>query len=301
MSNASLIYESLKTFGDIKALIGTQEDIFLDFKESRTTAGALLDDDKAHFSKAASGFAHQEGGVLIWGIEARQGANEVDEAKELRPIPNIKKFLSGLQGYVKTSTEPVVDGIQSRVIYDKDDENSNRGYAVTFFPKSNSEHRSLGNTKHDFYRRHGDSFVPLSTADIRALFFRVRSPELELRATPEHTGQLRLFLFNQGKAVAKFPSVLFSLSPNTGGQWFDGEGNLPPFKIGWMEFKQSGPYQYQFMANANVVVHPEQEICILRGPLVMGGGARKPISEVTYRVFAENMMPKQGTLTLSSP
>ncbi len=78
MNNASLIYDSLNNFGNIGALLGKQEDVFLDFKESRSSNGALLDDDKAHFSKAASGFAHQEGGVLVWGIEARKGPNEIE-------------------------------------------------------------------------------------------------------------------------------------------------------------------------------------------------------------------------------
>jgi hypothetical protein len=50
--------------------------------------------------------------VLVWGIEARKGANEVDEATTLKPIPNIKRFVSSLNDYVKYSTEPVVEGIQ---------------------------------------------------------------------------------------------------------------------------------------------------------------------------------------------
>jgi hypothetical protein len=296
MNNASLIYDSLRSFADIRALIGMQEDIFLDFKESHGTNGALLEDDKAHFSKAASGFAHQEGGVLVWGIEARKGEGGVDEATELKPIANIKGFLSGLNDYVKYSTEPVVDGMRSRVIYENDDENSNKGFAVTFFPKSGSEHRALGNTKHDFYRRHGDSFVPLSTADIRALFFRSFSPDLELRVAREG-GLLRFVLYNKGRGVAKYPSVLIGLTPNVGGQWADGAGNSFPFKTGWMEFNRPEPYTIQFMTNADVVVHPDQEFCILRGPVQMGA-QRTEISRVVYRLFAENMVPKEGTLQL---
>src|SRR5271157_1661570 len=126
MDNASLIYDSLKNYKDIKALIGTQEDIFLDFKESRTSTGALLDDDKAHFSKAASGFAHQEGGVLVWGIEARKGVDGIDQATNLKPIANIRRLLSDLNDYVKVSTEPVVDGIMNRIIYENDDDSSNK-------------------------------------------------------------------------------------------------------------------------------------------------------------------------------
>jgi hypothetical protein len=299
MNNAPLIYDSLKNFNDIKGLVGKQEDIFLDFKESRTATGALLDDDKAQFSKAASGFAHQEGGVLVWGMEAREGPDGTDQAMALKPIANIKKFLSGLNDYVKYSTEPVIDGIQNRLIYDDNDENSNKGYAVTFFPKSASEHRALGNTKHDFYKRYGHSFVPLSTADIRALFLRNFSPDLELRVAREG-GLLRFSLYNKGRGVAKYPSVLIGLIPYVSGRWFDGGGQPQPFKIGWMEFGLEGPYSFQYMTNAGVVVHPEQELSILRGPgqMIPQRTEVSKVSKVVYRLFAENMVPKEGTLEL---
>ncbi|MGC9997540.1 MAG: hypothetical protein ABSE79_19660 [Terriglobia bacterium] len=296
MNNALLIYEGLRTFADAKALIGKQEYVFLDFKESRSTNGALLDDDKDHFSKAASGFAHQEGGVIVWGIEARKGPDDVDEARALKPISNIKKFLSGLNDYVKYSTEPVVDGIQSRVIFENDDESSNVGYAVTLFPKSNSEHIALGNTKHDFYRRHGDSFVPLSTADIRALFFRSSSPDLELRALSQPGGSLRLMLHNKGRGVAKYASAHIGWAPNQGGLWYDGEGN-DSFKVGFYVNTHQEPYVIQFIANTNVVVHPEEEIGILTGPSTHSGRLPK-VSKIFYRLYAENMVPKEGTLEL---
>ena len=296
MNNASLIFHSLNSFAEIVALLGKQEDIFLDFKESHSSSGALLDDDKAHFSKAASGFAHQEGGVLVWGIEARKRSTQIDEATALKPIGNIKRFLSGLNDYVKYSTEPVVDGIQNHVIYENDDENSNKGYAVTFFPKSSSEHRALGNNRSDFFKRHGDSFSPLSTADIRALFFRSFSPDLELRVVPEPAGSLRISLCNKGRGIAKFPSAQIGWIPNTGWMWYDGEGNNA-FKVGPYVYIRQEPYSIQFIANANVVVHPDQEISILTGPSSLGV-QRPKVVKIFYRIFAENMVPKEGTLEL---
>lgn len=296
MDNASLLYDSLKSFENIRDLIGKQEYIFLDFKESRTLSGGLLDDDKLHFSKAASGFAHQQGGVLVWGVEARKNTDGVDEATDLKPLPNLRRFLSDLNGYVKYSTEPVVDGIQNRIIYENDDENSNSGFAVTLFPKSESEHIALGATKHDFYRRHGDSFVPLSTADIRDLYFRNHSPDLELRVTKRQDGSLTLSLYNNGRGVAKFPSLQFALSPNVGGQWWDGSGNLN-FKMGWLEYNPTSPLRHQFCANGGVVVHPGQEFCILVGPTQMGA-QKEIIKRIDYRLFAENMIPKEGRIEL---
>ncbi|PYV05387.1 MAG: hypothetical protein DMG26_05375, partial [Acidobacteria bacterium] len=239
MDNASLIFDSLTNYGSINALIGKQEDIFLDFKESRASNGAMRDDDQTHFSKAASGFAHQQGGVLVWGVEARRNKDGVDEATTLKPILNIKRFLSDLNGYVKYSTEPVVDGIQNRLIYENDDEDSSKGFAVTFFPRSDFVHRAIGKKWSGFYKRYGDSFVPLSTGDIRDLFFRSLSPDLELRVVTQPNGTLRLSLYNKGRGVAKYPSVQFGLIPYGGGQWFDGEGGLN-FKTGWLEQNREG-------------------------------------------------------------
>ena len=297
MDNASLVFDSLTSYDSIKALIGRQEDIFLDFKESCTRNGALVDDDEVHFSRAASGFAHQQGGVLVWGVEARKNADQIDEATGLKPIPGIKRFLSGLNGYVKYSTEPVVDGIQNRVVYENDDEGSDKGFAVTLFPKSDSVHRALGKKGWSgFYKRYGDSFAPLSTADIRELFFRSLSPDLELRVAIESTGSLRLSLHNKGRGVAKCPSVQFALSPHVGGQWYDSGGNLD-FKTGWLEYNPASPLHYQFFANAGVVVHPDQDLCILIGP-VRVGLPKERITRVDYRLFAENMVSRVGTVDL---
>jgi hypothetical protein len=52
-----------------------------------TKNGGTQDNDKAHFSKAASGFAHQEASVLVRGIEARENADGIDEAIALKPMP----------------------------------------------------------------------------------------------------------------------------------------------------------------------------------------------------------------------
>ena len=50
-------------------------------------------------------------------------------------------------------------------------------YVMSFFPKSYGVHRSLhGRSKNAFYKRHGNGFHSLTTAEIKALFFRNLSP-----------------------------------------------------------------------------------------------------------------------------
>jgi hypothetical protein len=112
----------------------------------------------------------------------------------------------------------------------------------------------------------------------------------------EAGGSLRLSLHNKGRGVAKFPSVQFGLIPHVDGPWFDGGGEFN-FKTGWMEHNRPEPYGFQFMANASVVVHPDQEICLLLGP-TQRGPQKTRITKIVYRLFAENMVPKGGTLEI---
>jgi len=299
-TNAQLIFDSISEYDHVRKLIGTQEDIFLDFKETRTKTGALLDDDKMHFSKAASGFAHQEGGVLVWGIEARKDQTGTDHATILKPIPNIKAFVSNLNEYTKYSTEPVLDGIVHKAVFEHDRKAQNQGFAISYFPKSDKEHRSLGGTTADFYKRHGDSFSPLGAGDIRSLFFRNHSPDLELVVTgftpgaggAPTNGTLNFILKNKGRGIAKYPSVLIGFTPKTGGMWYDGDGGFN-FAFGSILGSHVPGFEKQFIPNAGIVLHPEQEIGIAKLAMIPN-----PILGITYRCFAENMLPLTGKIDL---
>lgn len=294
-SNARLIYESINSYSDISNLIGKQEDLFLDFKETSTRDGGMSDDDKRNYSKAASGFAHSEGGVLVWGINARKNADGVDEAIELKPVAGVKKFFSELQGYAKYSTEPIIDGIEHKIIFENDDDSVGRGFIISFFSKSDSEHRSLGKGKEGFYKRFGDSFVALSTSDIRALFFRVRGPELEVLikdvSSSQGRGSFVLVLVNKGKGIGK--NFLVEIDPKFRvDSWFDGEGNTD-FKVAKMVKVGT---KRQFMANPGVVIHHSQELVLSHfsfHPESLGEEASFKLS-----IYAENMPPKEEEIRI---
>jgi len=118
MDNALLYFNEIDRYEDIEGLRGKREDIFIDFKHTSSIIGRMTEDDKANFSKAASGYAHQQGGVLIWGISTRKDDQEISIATELKPINNVGTFCSALQGFMKAATDPYVDGIQHKVIHD---------------------------------------------------------------------------------------------------------------------------------------------------------------------------------------
>ena len=322
MDNASLYYEEIKTYAHIQGLLGTQEDIFIDFKETTTRNGKMLPQDKSHFSKAASGFAHQEGGVIVWGIKARKDEDEVDQATELIPIENAKIFFSELNGYTKQSTEPVVNGIKHRLIFENEGKTATRGFVVSLFPKSNEEHRALGRTKADFYRRHGDSFVPLSTSDIRALFFRSRSPDLELIVShtpvtgfpglgPGRGGIpfcLRLSLTNCGGGIAKSCSVHIWLRGKCEHSWYatnwgDGRGGRDfsiatvldsPYVDPEVDPRYTRADAKHIKLVPGAVICPQEKLNIATVLCRYTGGSDNTIVEFDYKIFAESMVTKEG-------
>ena len=98
MNNAQAVFETLDRFTKIQDLLGKQEDIFLDFKEREhgwNSQDKMSDNEKRLFSRAASGFAHQEGGVLVWGIEAKKDSSGVDQAYALKPFGKFETSQTG--------------------------------------------------------------------------------------------------------------------------------------------------------------------------------------------------------------
>jgi hypothetical protein len=67
-----------------------QEDLHLDFKE---LPSGVDRDGRKNLAKAVSGFANSDGGIVVWGIAAREGADGVDCARSLAPIKNVGAVL----------------------------------------------------------------------------------------------------------------------------------------------------------------------------------------------------------------
>ncbi|HTR22912.1 MAG TPA: hypothetical protein VMI10_02945 [Terriglobales bacterium] len=307
LNNAQTIFDGLVKYADIKNLLGKQEDIFIDFKEREhgwKSLGKLADNEKRLFSKAASGFAHQQGGVLIWGIEARKDHNGIDQAKTLKPFANLKQFKQTLEDYTKYATDPVVDGVLHRAIFVNDNEAGNEGMIASHFPRSAAVHRALGGTTDNFYKRHGHSFTPLSTEDIRALFFRTLSPDLKLTVNlsearwqgTDFRRHYRFELQNIGASAARFVSAYLFLSgyAPTSLNWYDGEGNLG-FPIGKLiEAGQNNLYGKLFIMSGDMMLYPGQSITFAT---LVAFSKSEQAPRIKYTLYAENMIPSEGEIT----
>ncbi|MDD3607186.1 MAG: ATP-binding protein [Candidatus Moranbacteria bacterium] len=295
MDNAELKYKSIKNFKNIQKLIGEQENLYLDFKEASGKNGGLSDDDKRNFSKAASGFAHQIGGVIVWGIKARKDENDIDCAIELKPIATVKRFNSELQSFIKDCTEPVVDGIKNYIIFENDDKKKGIGYVISYFPRSKKVHRAIAKGINGFYKRHGDSFTLLSTDETKDLFFRNLSPELKLGFHPNFDktgyGHLNFYIENVGNGIAKYPCVSIQINIAKVSNWYNAEGNTDN-PVGVL-VSDGSRNNKDFIFKEGLVLHPDQRIPF--GKISFNFNPEdKELMSVSYKIYSENMIPVSG-------
>ena len=104
-------FDAIKTEADIKTFVTnkTKEGLYLEFKQkSNSKHGKLDNDDKKNFSKALSGFANSDGGILVWGVQARA---KDESAKALKPINQVDNFIRSLKSFLTSATQPIVDGV----------------------------------------------------------------------------------------------------------------------------------------------------------------------------------------------
>jgi hypothetical protein len=301
MLNAQEIYDNINTFADIKSLIGRQEDLFLDFKQSATTDGNLNDDDKDNFRVALSGFAHQEGGVIIWGIECKKDREGIDRASALKPIAYPEKFITSLHSYFHATTEPLLDCVVHKPVSSGNTEGVvDQGFVVTYIPKSYKPHRLLKALKNAiFYKRYGDQFLPvITTEEIRSLFLRQYSPELQplisIESLSHNDLTVRFSVKNIGTASAKSLAVLIDFSPQVGVAYYDGGGNNR-----WDAWAHeiNGNGSHYFLLRSGFVLHPKQELKAFVASGNFSGNSPRP-SKLNYIIYAEAMEPHEGSINL---
>ncbi|MBK9618694.1 MAG: ATP-binding protein [Candidatus Obscuribacter sp.] len=95
MDAATKIYEGILADGEPglqrMKLNREPESNLLDFKRAKDQSAPLRQDDRTHLAKSIGGFANSDGGVLVWGVDARV-QNGIDGVCELYPIKKLKAF-----------------------------------------------------------------------------------------------------------------------------------------------------------------------------------------------------------------
>lgn len=146
----------------------TAEELFLDFKGSRDSsgAGALGSDDAKNLAKAISGFGNSEGGILVWGVDARK-KNGVERLEKV-PLNDANGFRKRIETAISRLTVPVHSMVRNAEILEQD---GRSGYVVTLVERSESGPiRAIAGELDSYYVRVGDSFKAAPHSVLAGMF-----------------------------------------------------------------------------------------------------------------------------------
>lgn len=253
-----------------------QESLYLDFKTAATSDGALTKNDRKNYALAASGFANSDGGVIVWGVDARRDRKTgIDAASGLEPIKNISRFLSDLNTQLVNLVSPGVESIDHHPIEHLGRQGD--GYVVTLVPKGEGLPHMVvqGEDRGRHYHRVGSSFVIMEPYVLADRFGRRPQPKLEFArklappftvsgsgATAYHF-ELVLGIRNTGLGVALYPAIAIRERPDfrLSGAGLDGNGNtgLPERPRTAQRPEEAVRF---FAGGVDHVVHPGTELWV---------------------------------------
>jgi hypothetical protein len=185
-SNAQDLFDRLTAqpdaFARISALVNsnppTYETEWLDFK-----GASRIPDDvvQKKWSKALAGFANTSGGVLVWGIDAREDpGDKVDAARGFSLVNNPHAFKSRLNELLVGSTEPPVHNVVIEPVCDP--ASDTQGFVICLIPESRFKPHRAEREGQQWYMRAADSFTIIPVSHLRALFYPRSEVQLVVRA-----------------------------------------------------------------------------------------------------------------------
>lgn len=178
MDRARELFERLEAGGlaALERLLAEEEpeSLFLDYKRSATPAGdpGLHRNDRENLSKALSGFANSEGGLLIWGVDARREAGAQREAVNKAPVVQAAGFRTLVEGALSGESVPALSN--ARVLHILEGAGP-AGYVVVLIPQSLIG--PIRATRTDKYHlRSGSSFGIVPHGVLAGMFGRAPQP-----------------------------------------------------------------------------------------------------------------------------
>lgn len=203
------------TAGDIVAMRGVgQENRLLDFKLLAKPEFGV--DDQRHLAKAVSGFANAEGGVIVWGVDARRDPSDeyIDQVVATPGIANARQIFARLNELSSTASAPGLQGLDHRII---EGDGAHPSFVATFAPEGESGPymAMLDQARHRYYRRIGSAFMPMDHSMVADMFGRRARPTLKVDFEPLSSGNLTLLAIvtNVGRGIARAPYLMLKADP----------------------------------------------------------------------------------------
>jgi hypothetical protein len=291
------------SLSDIEEFVkeGREEDLHLDFKLV-TDSELKKRDDRRTFAVSASGFANSDGGLIIWGIDARRNADGIDCAVEAPGVNGLKKLLSKLIEYTGSVINPTLVGIDHRAI--PSDYDADHGFVVTLVPVSDSGPHMAKLGENRYYKRSGGSFVVMEHFEIADMFGRRPQPHLSLsygirgvkRIGPQSQLEIELSLQNGGRGSARAPYLAIWPRFPYGLYHFGIDGNGHQ---GLPELVNSRDGAIRFGGSADIFIHPDVTYPVAAISAVFGADSNPPDLNMNYEFCADGVALVKGQLVLS--
>ncbi len=280
---------------------GTQEDLHLDFKIYSNLKKEQQNDPKRHFTKLASAFANSDGGIIVWGVDARKNQDGVDTAIEIKPFAEFLAWCSELQSLTGKATVPIIDGIQHKPI--AADSNSESGFVVSLVPVSESgPHMAMLAKEYRYYKRSGDSCYKLEHFDLEDMFGRRPAPRLKLLHELVPSGTVNgyqhidpiLRIVNDGRGLAQH--ICLTVKSTDGvtkarlGQQIQ--------NFGWQMITEiNSPVRtYRVFSTPGNVIHSSMAKPVLQFANVVIGWDKKPPEDIRfqYELYCDSARLQEG-------
>jgi predicted HTH transcriptional regulator len=166
-SNAEQFFKDIQNRGNdfIDEVISQRmnECEWLDFKRKGDEAS-----NQRNFSKALSAFSNSGGGVVLWGIDARESKG-IDGALDKFPFEEPRQFESTLRKWAPNFVSPPVEVKYFTFL---DTTQPDRGYVACFIPDGEFKpYRAELKTYRNYFQRAGDSFEIINRSMLQHMFF----------------------------------------------------------------------------------------------------------------------------------
>jgi hypothetical protein len=172
----------------IRALINTAnptpETDWLDFKTEPHDQKQRDRKIGETWSEALGGFANNQGGVLIWGIDARKikvRGVEIDAAWGEKPMTDPIALMSRLTELQRGATDPPLANVEIKP-YELP-ERPGSGFVVCYVPEGAFKPYRSEQASRQYYLRAGDNFIVMPRSVLAAMFHPRSRPVFKARAT----------------------------------------------------------------------------------------------------------------------